>query len=277
MPRRMYNEYDDMDMEMSEMRRGRGGNTSRSNSGGRGGRSGGQGGNRYPRNERGGRGAYNTYGAYNAYGYSPYSEYEEDEWEDEDEMDMYGAYNEMEMRRGVPGSGRGRRRRRDSRGRFTSEMNMNGGYYDDGPYMNEGRKNQIGFNRGGAQGYQDFDEQELMMMLEEIPDEIPPMESKKWMMELQNEDGSKGEHWNREQTAKVFQEHKVREKTKGEVSEEDFHITMNMLYSDYCKVFKENNINSIKVYVELAIAWLMDKDAAENKLARYFYCVVDSE
>lgn len=255
MPRRIYNEYDDMDM----MER-RSGNPSRNSQGGRGGRYGGRDGNRYPSNERGRRGPYN------AYSYMPYSEYEEDDW-DEDEEDMDMMY-EPEMRRGE-------RRKRDSRGRFTSRMND--GYYPNGPYMHEGRKNQIGFNRGGAHSYQDFDEEELMAILEEIPEEIPPMDTKHWMAKLENEDGTKGEHWNREQTAKVFKEHRVDERTKNKVSEEDFHITMNMLYSDYCKVFKENNINSIKVYVELSIAWLMDKDAAENKLARYFYCVVDSE
>lgn len=280
MPRRIYNEYDDMDMIEMERRGG-----SQGQRGGRGGRSGGQGGNRGGQGGRSGRGAQNAYGygAYGAYNAYPYSEYDDDDWEDEDDMDMYGAYNEMEMRRGVPGSGRGRSRgrgrRRDSRGRFTSMMDEGEGYYPNGPYLLE-NKQKIGFNstsRGGASGSEYFNEEELMYMLEEIPDEIEQREAEMWMKKLKNEDGSKGAHWNREQVNKLFKEHKIEEKTGGEVSEDEFYYVMNMLYSDYCKALKENNINSIKVYVELAIAWLMDKDAAENKLARYFYCVTDSE
>lgn len=271
MSRRIYNEMYDEEMEMMEMQR-RGGGGSRGGQGGRSGRSGGQGGNRYPRNERSGRGAYN------AYGYSPYSDYEEDEWEDEDEMDMYGAYNEMEMKRGVPGSGRGRRRRRDSRGRFTSMMDEEMGYYPNGPYMNQGKKHKIGFaspSMGGSMG-QEFDEEELMMILEEIPDEIDEREGKMWMKKLQNSDGTIGEHWSKEQTSKIFNEHKVREKSKGKVDEEQFYYVMNMLYSDYCKSLKENNANSIQMYVALAIAFLADEDAVDNKLARYYHCIVDA-
>lgn len=267
MPRRMYNEYDDMDMIEMERRGG-----SQGQRGGRGGRSGGQGGNRGVQGGRGGRGVQN---AYPMYPYMPpYSEYDDDDdWEDEDDMEMYSPYNEMEMRRG---RSRGRGRRRDSRGRFTSMMEQEG-YYPNGPYM--GNKQKIGFNsnQSGASSSEYFDEEELMYLLEELPDEIPERQGEIWMKGLINNDGSKGPHWNREQLSKVYKESKVEEKTKGEVSEEDFYYTMNMIYSDYCKVFKENNLNSIKAYVDFAIAFLIDEDATRNKLVKYFYCITDSE
>lgn len=254
MPRRIYNEYDDIDM--MERRGGQRGGSQ----GGRGGRYGGRDGNRYPSNERGRRGPYN------AYSYIPYSEYEDDDW-DEDEEDMDMMY-EPEMRRGG-------RRKRDSRGRFTSRMDD--GYYPNGPYMHEGKKNQIGFNRGGVHSYQDFDEEELMAILDEIPDEIPPMEGKKWMKKLKNSDGTSGQHWNEDQLKKLYSEHKIHEKSGGKVSEEDFHYTMNMIYSDYCKALRENGINSIKAYVDLTLAFLMDEDSnSENKLAKYFYAIVNT-
>ena len=261
MSRRIYNEYDYMDMEMMEMqRRGQGGR-----SGGRSGRYGGQGGNRGGQSGGGRGGARNAYGAYSAYG--PYNGYDDDDWdEDEDDMDMM---YEPEMRRGG-------RRKRDSRGRFTSRIND--GYYPNGPYMNQGKKQKIGFaspSMGGSMG-EEFDEEELMMMLEEIPDEIDEREGKMWMKKLQNADGTIGEHWSKEALSKIFNEHKVREKSKGKIDEEQFYYVMNMLYSDYCKALKENNANSIQAYVALAIAFLADEDAVDNKLARYYYCIVDN-
>ena len=50
---------------------------------------------------------------------------------------------------------------------------------------------------------------------------------------------------------------------------------MNMLYSDYFKVAKKFNVNNTEVYADLAEAFLCAKDAADDKLIRYYECVVD--
>ncbi|MDY4223633.1 MAG: hypothetical protein SOX75_03020 [Candidatus Limivicinus sp.] len=50
---------------------------------------------------------------------------------------------------------------------------------------------------------------------------------------------------------------------------------MNMLYSDYFKVAKKFIVNNTEFYANLAEAFLCDKDAADDKLIRYYECVVD--
>jgi len=47
------------------------------------------------------------------------------------------------------------------------------------------------------------------------------------------------------------------------------------IYSDYFAVFKKHNLNNMDLYVDLAAAWLNDKDAVKNKAAVYFEHVVN--
>lgn len=59
-------------------------------------------------------------------------------------------------------------------------------------------------------------------------------------------------------------------------------MTANMLYSDYCEVFKQfiPKEKETLVYVKFAKAFLDDDDAAvqgEEKLATYFYAIVCDE
>ena len=46
-------------------------------------------------------------------------------------------------------------------------------------------------------------------------------------------------------------------------------------YSDYYKVAKKFNVNNTEFYADLAEAFLRDKDAADDKLMRYYEYVVD--
>ena len=49
-------------------------------------------------------------------------------------------------------------------------------------------------------------------------------------------------------------------------------------YSDYCKVLKKYGVDRAEVYVELAGAFLRDKDAgAKDKLAAYYEHVVEDK
>lgn len=54
----------------------------------------------------------------------------------------------------------------------------------------------------------------------------------------------------------------------------DFYATMNMMYSDYCKVAEKFGINGIDFYAEMAKAFLLDKDAGPHKLENYYWHVV---
>ena len=55
----------------------------------------------------------------------------------------------------------------------------------------------------------------------------------------------------------------------------EFWAALNLIYSDYVKVAKKFNVGSnIDFYVDMAKAFLDDKDAGPDKLAKYFQYVV---
>ena len=90
-----------------------------------------------------------------------------------------------------------------------------------------------------------------------------------WMHDLENEDGSRGAHWSYDQTSNLLSQKKY------DCDPIEFYVAMNMLYSDYFKVAKKFNVNNTEFYADLAEAFLCDKDAADDKLIRYYECVVD--
>lgn len=89
-----------------------------------------------------------------------------------------------------------------------------------------------------------------------------------WTQKMHNEDGTKGEHWNMEQVKKLMTQRGVQYNTA------EVYAIMNSLYSDYCKVFKKYGFNSPEAYLDLAIAWLNDTDAVDNKAMMYYECIV---
>ena len=95
----------------------------------------------------------------------------------------------------------------------------------------------------------------------------------KWLLEkayccMENEDGTKGAHWTVEQTTGVARNAGI---TFDHFNEYDWNYVMNMMYSDYYKA-GGNNVN---FYVELAKAFLMDKDAPEGKALKYYLAMKD--
>ncbi len=55
----------------------------------------------------------------------------------------------------------------------------------------------------------------------------------------------------------------------------EFFVAMNMMYSDYCKVFRKFGVgDKVDFYACMAKAFLDDKDAHTDKLARYYEYVV---
>ena len=120
------------------------------------------------------------------------------------------------------------------------------------PKMNETEHRTSGMTMGRSSG-------DDTILTEEMADE--------WMRNLHNEDGTKGPHWTKEQTRQVMNQ-------KGtKVDPLDFYVVMNSIYSDYCNVLKKHNANNIDFYVDMASAWLNDKDAMDGKTARYFRCI----
>ena len=76
---------------------------------------------------------------------------------------------------------------------------------------------------------------------------------------MKNKDGTIGEHWNYETTTKVLE-------AKGyNFKPCDWYYTLNMIYSDYYKSGRSDDI-----YVDLAKDFLNDVDAPDNKAKRYY-------
>ena len=83
--------------------------------------------------------------------------------------------------------------------------------------------------------------------------------AKHWVSQMQNKDGSHGEHWTMEQTAQHAGRH----------NHCDFYAVLNMIYSDYY-----NPKFDTATYIELANDWLNDSDVPSGKTLKYYLHVV---
>lgn len=99
-----------------------------------------------------------------------------------------------------------------------------------------------------------------------------------WEKKLRNADGTKGKHFEMQQVEEVANKLGVR---FDGFSEKEFCMTMNMLYSDFCEVLRPlvSPEREAYCYAKLAQAWLEDDDgpAPAEKLALYYYCIVDED
>lgn len=105
---------------------------------------------------------------------------------------------------------------------------------------------------GHARGYEEFTHED----------------AKEWTQQMQNEDGTTGPHWTMEQVKQVMAQHGI------EHDPATFWAILNSIYSDYCAVFKKHKVNTMEMYIDMAKAWLDDKDAVKDKAGAYFECVV---
>lgn len=133
------------------------------------------------------------------------------------------------------------------------DMESNYGMYADHKPMDEMEHRSSHMQRGGASGGSGKMDKAM---------------AEEWVRSMKNEDGSRGPHWNIDQAQQAM-------KTRGVQAEPwEFWAVMNMMYSDYCKVFKTHNLNTMDVYADMAAAWINDKDAGPEKTAKYFQFVV---
>ena len=97
-----------------------------------------------------------------------------------------------------------------------------------------------------------------------------------WKHDLENADGTKGYHFELPQIEQAMRSLGIQPKN---YTEEELCMTANMLYSDYCKTFK-NIIPKEKeamYYTSMARDFLEDKDASakgSEKLMAYYHCIV---
>lgn len=92
--------------------------------------------------------------------------------------------------------------------------------------------------------------------------------AEEWMEKMKNEDGTKGAHWTLEQCEQAMRQRGI------DCDPTEFCVAMNMMYSDYCGVAKMLNTNTVDFYVYMAKAFLDDDDAKEDKLMKYYECIV---
>lgn len=91
----------------------------------------------------------------------------------------------------------------------------------------------------------------------------------KWYKHMENEDGTRGAHWTLEQAEQVMNQHGI------DCDPIQFWVTLNMIYSDYVTVAKKHGVgDKVDFYVDMAKAFLCDKDAPADKLARYYEYIV---
>ena len=79
---------------------------------------------------------------------------------------------------------------------------------------------------------------------------------------MENEDGTKGAHWPVDEVKRLIRKHNV---DLGEYNIYDAFYVVNMLYSDYYPVVKDE-----KNIVKLMELFLFDKDAPEGKALKYY-------
>ena len=99
--------------------------------------------------------------------------------------------------------------------------------------------------------------------------DFTPEKAEKWLLNMQNDDGTTGAHWTLEET-NTFK--------PAEVSEYCWECAMNMMYSDYYNVAIAYNVNMPEFYADMARAFLFDKDAKSphDKISAYYNCIVNA-
>ena len=100
----------------------------------------------------------------------------------------------------------------------------------------------------------------------------------KWKKHLQNQDGTMGEHFKKEQVHQAARQIGVNPEQYG--NEHIFGLVMNMMYADYCGVAKKFGLDRPDFYAEMAKAFLHDKDFSgnpEEKVYLYYKCIAEQE
>ena len=159
------------------------------------------------------------------------------------------------------------------------EEDMRGDYwplppYTIPPYGGGEDVNEIGFERVGMRSqYSEGNEMENRRSEKESGHargygEFTHEDAKEWTKQMHNEDGTTGPHWSMDQVKQVMAQHGIKYEPAI------FWAILNSIYSDYCTVFKKHNVNTMDMYVDMAKAWLNDKDAVKDKAGAYYECVV---
>ena len=102
-------------------------------------------------------------------------------------------------------------------------------------------------------------------------DEVPELtkeKAKEWVKSMRPSDMNakeKGERWSFDETTSILRQH------GWQHDPVEWYAILHAMYYDYCKVAKKyGQGNNNEFYVDMAHAWLDDKDANEDKAALYY-------
>mgnify|MGYP005788515973 CR=1 FL=1 len=104
----------------------------------------------------------------------------------------------------------------------------------------------------------------------EVPSEHLSLDlAEQWTRHMKNEDGTSGPHWSIDQTKQIMAQKKL------SLNPAEFYAALNMIYSDFSPVAKKHGLGgSLDFYVDMAKAFLTDKDASPGKLSNYYNYIV---
>lgn len=124
--------------------------------------------------------------------------------------------------------------------------------------------------RGMAECWAKINEMSKCMTASE---DFPEQDIQRWNDRMVNEDGTTGGHWSEYQTTPLAAAFGI---SPDHVSDAEWNVTMNMMYSDYCMVASKYGVNNAEFFADMARAFLFDKDAEGpgEKLAAYYHSVV---
>ncbi len=102
-----------------------------------------------------------------------------------------------------------------------------------------------------------------------MPEHFSLAVAEKWIKGMENSDGTKGGHWSLDKIKQTAAQKNL------PYDPVELWAAMNAEYSDRSKVNSRYGINSIDCYIDSAVAFLLeDKDAEDDKLLRYYDCIV---
>lgn len=145
-------------------------------------------------------------------------------------------------------------------------------------YEMDGRRGVRGTGRYGMGGSQYYGRDRGMDYGEEQYGKLSREDMEKWKHGLENADGSRGEHFKAEQLEQLARQMNIDVERMGGM--DVFCMAVNMMYADYCGVARKFNLDRPEYYVELAKAFLEDKDFhgnGEEKLWLYYKCIASDE
>lgn len=109
------------------------------------------------------------------------------------------------------------------------------------------------------------------------PEMFSKRDMENWKSMMKNEDGTRGEHFTKEQVKRACEKAGI---DCEEFGEEIFGLAMNMEYSDGQKVAKKYGVDIPEYYADRAKAFLRDKDfdgKPEEKLYLYYKTIVEKD